>query len=364
MNKKYLVGLLAGLLMMSSASLLAQDFGKLDKSPMDVAYYPQRAAFRAFEKDEKKRAQAEPIMRLIYSRPSANGRTIFTDGEGALIPYGKVWRLGANENAELTVMKSVNVGGTTIEPGRYSMHVIPDKNHWTLILNTDIDGWGSYSYDKSKDVARIIAGVSPLETAVEALTIAFRDHSLDIAWENTLVSVPVNGHEGMPQIDKSPLDMSYYPARAPFRAFEKDEAKRAKQQPVARILYSRTMQKGRPLYGSSEDDLVKFGEVWRLGANENAELQVVKTINIGGEAISPGRYGVYVIPNADSWTLILNKDLDGWGAYAYDESKDVARITGSVSSIDESVEALSVLFNEDSLLIAWGKTLVTFPVKG
>ena len=363
MNKSYFVAILCGLLLMSG-SLLAQDFVKMDKSPLDVAYYPSNSAFRAFEKDEKKRAQAEPVMRIIYSRPHMNDRAIFGSSEDHLIKFGKVWRLGANENAELVVMKSVNVGGQTVEPGRYSLHAIPDKDHWTLIINSEVDGWGSYSYDESKDVARIMAGVYPLEEAVEAFSMVFRDHSLQMAWEKTMVSIPVNPASGMDRLDKSPLDMSYYPARAPFRAFEKDEAKRAKQAPVMRIVYSRPQANGRSLFGSSEDDLVKFGEVWRLGANESAELQVIRTAKIGGKVVDPGRYGVYVIPGESSWTLIVNKDLDGWGAYAYDESNDVMRVEGTVSSLDEAVEALSVQFNEEALLIAWGKTLVSFPVKG
>ncbi|MEM7373255.1 MAG: DUF2911 domain-containing protein [Bacteroidota bacterium] len=364
MNKSYFIACLCVLFLISGSSLFAQDYGKLDKSSLDVAYYPSNAAFRAFEKDEKKRAQAEPIMRLIYSRPKMAGRSLFGSGENDLIKYGKVWRLGANENAELTVMKAVNIGGQTIEPGRYSVHTIPNEDSWTLIINTDIDGWGSYAYNEANDVARINAAVHTMKEPVEALSVLFRDHSLDIAWGTTLVSVPVNPAAGLDRLDKSPLDISYYPARSPFRAFEKDEAKKAGLDPVMRIMYSRTMKKDRSLYGSGEDDLVKYGEVWRLGANENAELHVMKTANIGGKTIDPGRYGVYVIPEKDSWTLILNKDLDGWGAYAYNEANDVMRVTGDVSSLDEEVEALSVLFSETSLLIAWGKTLITFPVKG
>lgn len=364
MNKSYLIAFLCGLFLISGSFLSAQDFGKLDKSPLDAAYYPSNAAFRAFEKDEKKRTQAEPVMRLVYSRPKMNGRSLFGTGENDLVKYGKVWRMGANENAELTVMKSVNIGGQTIEPGRYSLHAIPNADSWTLILNSDIDGWGSYSYDEAKDVARINAAVHSLKDPIESLSIVFRDRSLDIAWGTTLVSVPVNPSAGMDRLDKSPLDMSYYPARSPFRAFEKDEAKRAKLDPVMRVMYSRPQKNDRALFGSGEDNLVKYGEVWRLGANENAELQVIKTANIGGKTVDPGRYGLYVIPGEDSWTLILNEDVDGWGAYAYDESKDVLRVKGEVSDSDDEVEAFSVLFSDNALLVAWGKTVVTFKVKG
>ena len=129
------------LIFLASSFLQAQDFVKMDKSPLDAAYYPNDAAFRAFEKDEKKRAQREPVMRIMYSRPSVNGRQVFGASEDHLVQFGKVWRLGANENAELTVMKSVSIGGQTIEPGRYSLHVKPEKDHWSLMVNTDVDGW-------------------------------------------------------------------------------------------------------------------------------------------------------------------------------------------------------------------------------
>jgi hypothetical protein len=162
----------------------------------------------------------------------------------------------------------------------------------------------------------------------------------------------------MPELDKSPLDMAYYPARAAFRAFEKDDEKKASLAPIARVIYSRPQLNGRSL-----TDLVPVGEPYRLGANEATELGVMSTIKIGDATIEPGRYTLYTYSESEGdATLIVSKDLDGWGAYAYNKENDVARIEGKLTQADESVEALTIMFTEDSLVIAWSTTRVEFPV--
>ncbi|MEM7658688.1 MAG: DUF2911 domain-containing protein, partial [Bacteroidota bacterium] len=131
----------------------------------------------------------EPVMRILYSRPQKKGRTVFGD----MVKQGEIWRLGANENSELHVFKAVNIGGETIKPGRYSLHLLPEEGKWTLILNTDLDAWGSYAYNEENDVARFAADVQTLETTVEALSIMFNEDALVIAWENSMISIPVKG---------------------------------------------------------------------------------------------------------------------------------------------------------------------------
>ncbi len=162
----------------------------------------------------------------------------------------------------------------------------------------------------------------------------------------------------MPELDKSPMDMSYYPSRAAFRAFEKDEDKKASLEPVMRIIYSRPQAKGREVMGN----LVKAGETWRVGANENAELNVFQTVTLGGVELQPGRYSLHAIPGDTEWTLAINSDLDNWGSYAYNQERDVARIKGKVASTEEIVEAFTCAFSEDALIMAWENTVVTFPV--
>ena len=189
MMKKLII--LAMVCLVTPFSIQAQDvkFPELDKSPMDMAYYPARAAFRAFEKDETKKATLAPIMRVTYSRPQAKGRKVMG---GELVKMGEVWRLGANEMAELTVIQKATIGGQKIKKGRYSMYTIAGDGDWTLIISKDLDGWGAYRYDQAKDVMRVSGKSSKLDEHVEAFTMMFTDNSLVLAWENTKVEFPVN----------------------------------------------------------------------------------------------------------------------------------------------------------------------------
>ncbi|WP_432712637.1 DUF2911 domain-containing protein, partial [Pedobacter sp.] len=117
-------------------------FSGLDKSPMDVVYYPLRAT-------QVKAGEAFPgVVKVTYSRPSKNGREIF----GALIPFGKVDRLGANESTEIKFFKPVTIGKKAIKAGTYSLFAIPNKDSWTIILNSQTDRWGAYTYNESMDV--------------------------------------------------------------------------------------------------------------------------------------------------------------------------------------------------------------------
>ncbi|QEC51816.1 DUF2911 family protein [Anseongella ginsenosidimutans] len=151
---------------------------KLDKSPLDISYHRD--------------ADKQPLAKVQYSRPSKNGRTIF----GELEPFGKVWRTGANESSEIRFFTDVSFGGKDIPAGTYSLFTIPDEENWTVILNSATDQWGGYSYDESKDVARVEVPAQRTAGTVELLTIYFDGENpaksdLVIAWDNTVVKVPV-----------------------------------------------------------------------------------------------------------------------------------------------------------------------------
>jgi hypothetical protein len=169
--------LLIAFMMLFSCSIVAQKFSKIDKSPLDIALYQTSR-------------KATPIIKTVYSRPMKNGRTIFGD----LIPYGKVWRTGANECSEITFNKAVKIGGNTIKPGTYALFTIPGEKEWTIILNSHTDQWGAHGYDKSKDVARIKVSVGKTASQ-EAFSIAYTktDNGVNMfmAWDTTLVSIPV-----------------------------------------------------------------------------------------------------------------------------------------------------------------------------
>ncbi|WP_299889516.1 DUF2911 domain-containing protein [uncultured Lacinutrix sp.] len=178
----------------------------------------------------------------------------------------------------------------------------------------------------------------------------------------TFIGTTVNAQK-FAKMDKSPMDRSYYPAEAPVRTFTKDAAKREAQKAQIRITYSRPAKKGREVFGK----LLKFGEAWRVGANESTEILFINDVKFGGKNIKAGRYSVIIIPSEKEWTLKLNTELDGWGNYGYDASKDIASVSVPVTKSANEIENLSIALYEASantvhLKIGWDTTIAEFPI--
>ncbi len=166
------------------------DFPKLDKSPLDAAWLPRDAVFR------EKPGELAPAARILYSRPQKNGRRIFGADTTFVVPYGKVWRTGANENTELRVYRTITLGGKKLSPGTYALFTVPGEKEWTIIVSSDTEHWGAYSYSTKSDVARIPVAVKPATEPQEALSIAFHDDApgkatLRMTWDTVEVAVPV-----------------------------------------------------------------------------------------------------------------------------------------------------------------------------
>lgn len=128
---------------------------------------------------------------VTYSRPAVKGREIW----GKLVPYGEVWRTGANEATTITFADDVTVAGQKLAAGTYSLHTLPGKDEWAVIFNSVADQWGSYSYDEKKDSLRVKAKPEAHE-ATEFLTIHFPAVTADTAtlaidWEKLRVAVPI-----------------------------------------------------------------------------------------------------------------------------------------------------------------------------
>ncbi len=157
----------------------AQKFAGLDASPADIEYL--RTEGRG----------GDPVIRIIYGRPQKKNRTMLGEKE----PYGKVWRTGANESTEIKLYRDVTFGDKKVPAGTYTLYSIPGKDNWVIILNSKLDTWGAYSYDESKDVARITVPATSTEKEVEAFSIDLDGDSssgkMHLAWENTLVTVPL-----------------------------------------------------------------------------------------------------------------------------------------------------------------------------
>ena len=124
-----------------------------------------------------------------YHRPLVNGRKIW----GALVPYGKVWRAGANENTTIEFSDPVSVEGKPLAKGIYGLHMIPNSDSWTVIFSKTNTAWGSYSYDQKEDALRVNVKPRPLAEMKEALEFEFEDLKPDatavtLKWEK--LSVP------------------------------------------------------------------------------------------------------------------------------------------------------------------------------
>ncbi len=172
--------LLALFAIVAVAETGAQTLPGLDASPADIVYFRPNG-----------RNQEPTIAKVVYGRPSKKGRTML----GATEPYGKVWRLGANEATEIKLFQDVTFGDKKIKAGTYTMYAIPTEKEWTIIFNTKLDTWGAYSYEEGKDVARVVVPVGKTEKEVEAFTITFDGKGdaafMIFAWENTLVKLPI-----------------------------------------------------------------------------------------------------------------------------------------------------------------------------
>ncbi len=130
-------------------------------------------------------------VRIDYSRPSMKGRKIF----GGVVPYGKVWRTGANEATALTTALDLTIGGTKVPAGSYTLYSLPTENGWKLIINKQTGQWGT-EYDEKQDLARVDLKTTKLDKPVEQFTISFEKTGDDSAnlileWENTRGSVAV-----------------------------------------------------------------------------------------------------------------------------------------------------------------------------
>ena len=134
--------------------------------------------------------QGDSYAKIVYSQPHKRGRDIFGS---ELVPYGKLWRLGANEATEITLTDNIKIGGKSLKAGTYSMYAIPQKDEWTIIFSSMLGEWGSYNYDKSHDVLRITAPVQSSETVYEPFTIMFDETGteLTMVWDKTKVAIPI-----------------------------------------------------------------------------------------------------------------------------------------------------------------------------
>jgi hypothetical protein len=167
----------------------------------------------------------------------------------------------------------------------------------------------------------------------------------------------VNGEMANPYVpvDISVMDMAWLPVDYPKLSVRK-------LPPVARVIYSRPHKQGRKIFGH----LVKYGERWRLGANEATEIELFKPVSIEGKTVPKGKYVLYCIPEVDKWTIVFNSNLYSWGLNL-DPSKDLYRFTIPAVVKNQSVEYFSMVFQPTSdgadLVMAWDNVEARLPIQ-
>ena len=156
----------------------AQGFKILDNISHDISYYRESQV-------------APPLVKVIYGRPISKENVIF----GTKIPFGVLWRTGANEATEIKLYDAVMFGSKKVKAGTYTLVTIPGEKEWEIILSSNLDVWGAFQYDSKADVARIKVPVSKAEN-LDVFSIAFKKVKNEVimvlGWGSTRVKVPMD----------------------------------------------------------------------------------------------------------------------------------------------------------------------------
>ena len=159
-------------------------------------------------------------------------------------------------------------------------------------------------------------------------------------------------------VDVSPMDMSYFPQDYPVQKM----AARSMPPPVARVIYSRPHRQGRRIFGS----LLKYGEPWRLGANEATEIEFFQPVSINNKRVGKSKYVMYAIPYQDKWTIVLNSNLNTWGLTP-NAKDDVFRFDVPIQITNQPVEFFSMVFQKTGsgadLVMAWDTVVARLPIQ-
>lgn len=162
---------------------------------------------RESQRNETTQSIGDAKVTIVYHRPNVKGRKIYgcetadviplaNNLYDCLVPYGQVWRAGANENTTIEFSRDVTVNGKPLPAGKYGFHVIPGKSDWTLIFSKDNDKWGSFTYDEKKDAARVLVKPVTIPTQ-ETLLYEFDDVTANTArvslrWEKVALPFTID----------------------------------------------------------------------------------------------------------------------------------------------------------------------------
>tara|TARA_R110002050_G_scaffold110427_3_gene222637 strand:- start:5055 stop:5558 length:504 start_codon:yes stop_codon:yes gene_type:complete len=125
-----------------------------------------------------------------------------------------------------------------------------------------------------------------------------------------------------------------------------------------KIQYGETSAKGREIFGN----LVPYGKVWRTGANEATVIEFKQDLKLNGQLVKAGKYSLFTIPGEEKWTVIINSIWNQWGAYNYDESKDILRFEVDSKQIDKHEKLSLGITEEGSFQLMWEETAIEFTI--
>ncbi len=345
-------------------SLNAQtvEFGGMDKSPMDAAHYPRRAAFKNYLSADD--PDTRQIIKVLYSRPNKNDRDVF----GTLEPFGQDWRLGANEATEVTFFQAVEIGNTTIPAGTYTMFAQLYPEQWIIKISEERFLAGAGNRDVSKDLVAVPVTTHSTGNAREAFTIGFQkvdDNQVNMIfeWDKTRASLPINlNPPSMAGSDASPMDLIQFPARSRMLNFV-EEADKEANQPQVRVVYSRPQMKGRKIFG---DLIPTDGSMWRLGANETTLVTLFMDAKVGDTDVKAGTYGLFARVMDNEWEYVLHKSTQSWGNANFDEKDIVATYKTKTEKTPTTLEGLSAtMMDVDGtihLVFGWENTMARLPI--
>ena len=135
------------------------------------------------------------VMRIEFSSPGVKGRKIFGEGEEFLVPFGEMWRTGANEATQFSTEKDILMDTFDLPKGRYAVLTIPRDDMWEVVINKDWSQWGTHAYDDSLDAARFFVVPQELDSLQERMQFILEKDQLIFRWENTGWSVSLNSTE-------------------------------------------------------------------------------------------------------------------------------------------------------------------------
>lgn len=165
----------------------------------------------------------------------------------------------------------------------------------------------------------------------------------------TLLFIEQNFAQTLQGLDESPLDITYL---RPNKL----------STPLIKVIYGRPKKQSDIVFGNQ----VPFDKIWRTGDNEATEVTFYSDVKVGNKLIKSGTYVLHTIPGKKEWTIILNSNTDTWGAFFYDESKDIARIRVTAKQAEE-LDVFSIFFkqnyNNTFMVLAWDTTRVNIPIE-